>query len=76
MAHDSTAHDPSTHDPTAHDELTVAVLGPGGVGGLLAALLARAGHRVICLAGDSTADALRTTGIFQRPPPSPAPTAR
>lgn len=50
--------------PDASDgALTVAVLGPGGVGGLLAALLARAGHRVICLAGDETAAALRTDGI-------------
>jgi 2-dehydropantoate 2-reductase len=46
--------------------LTVAVLGPGGVGGLLAALLARAGHRVICLAGDETADALCAKGIRVR----------
>ncbi|MEU9338668.1 2-dehydropantoate 2-reductase [Streptomyces sp. NPDC048290] len=45
---------------------TVAVLGPGGVGGLLAALLARAGHRVICLAGEETARALRTTGLQVR----------
>jgi 2-dehydropantoate 2-reductase len=45
---------------------TVAVLGPGGVGGLLAALVARAGHRVICLAGDETARALRTDGIRVR----------
>jgi 2-dehydropantoate 2-reductase len=42
---------------------TIAVLGPGGVGGLLAALLSRAGHRVICLAGEETARALRETGI-------------
>ncbi|MET9818723.1 2-dehydropantoate 2-reductase [Streptomyces sp. NPDC006355] len=48
------------------NELTVAVLGPGGVGGLLAALLSRAGHRVICLAGEKTADALRTDGIQVR----------
>lgn len=34
----------------ANDVLSVAVLGPGGVGGLLAALLSRAGHRVTCLA--------------------------
>ena len=59
MAHDS-AHHP------AHRELTVAVLGPGGTGGLLAALLARAGHRVICLAGETTATTLRTTGIQVR----------
>ncbi|WP_020116074.1 ketopantoate reductase family protein [Streptomyces canus] len=55
MAHDS-----------AHHKRTVAVLGPGGTGGLLAALLARAGHRVICLAGDDTADTLRTAGIKVR----------
>ncbi|MFJ3302043.1 ketopantoate reductase family protein [Streptomyces sp. NPDC086549] len=47
----------------ANDRLTVAVLGPGGTGGLLAGLLARAGHRVICLAGDETAHALRADGI-------------
>ncbi|MFI6338003.1 ketopantoate reductase family protein [Streptomyces sp. NPDC050535] len=45
---------------------TVAVLGPGGVGGLLAALLARAGHRVICLAGDETARTLSADGIRVR----------
>ncbi|MER6631565.1 2-dehydropantoate 2-reductase [Streptomyces sp. NPDC000987] len=50
----------------ANDELTVAVLGPGGIGGLLAGLLARAGHRVICLAGEDTADTLRTSGIRVR----------
>jgi 2-dehydropantoate 2-reductase len=55
MAHDS-----------AHRKLTLAVLGPGGTGGLLAALLARAGHRVICLAGDDTADTLRTAGLQVR----------
>ncbi|MEU1402325.1 2-dehydropantoate 2-reductase [Streptomyces sp. NPDC005728] len=45
---------------------TVAVLGPGGTGGLLAALLSRSGHRVICLAGKTTADTLRSTGIQVR----------
>ncbi|MET9757675.1 2-dehydropantoate 2-reductase [Streptomyces sp. NPDC006372] len=45
------------------NELTVAVLGPGGVGGLLAALLSRAGHRVICLSGEETAEALRADGL-------------
>ncbi|WP_406156857.1 2-dehydropantoate 2-reductase [Streptomyces sp. NBC_00882] len=48
---------------SAHQKLTLAVLGPGGTGGLLAALLARAGHRVICLAGDDTANTLRTAGL-------------
>lgn len=48
------------------NEPTVAVLGPGGVGGLLAALLSRAGHRVICLSGEETAQTLRTDGIRVR----------
>jgi len=50
----------------ANDRLTVAVLGPGGIGGLLAGLLARAGHRVICLAGGDTARTLRSDGIRVR----------
>ncbi|MGI5454432.1 ketopantoate reductase family protein [Streptomyces sp. CA-249302] len=50
----------------ANDQLTLAVLGPGGIGGLLAALLSRAGHRVICLAGEETAEVLRTDGIRVR----------
>ncbi|MFJ9818190.1 ketopantoate reductase family protein [Streptomyces sp. NPDC101151] len=45
---------------------TVAVLGPGGTGGLLAALLSRSGHRVICLARQDTADTLRGAGIQVR----------
>ncbi|WP_240926165.1 2-dehydropantoate 2-reductase [Streptomyces sp. JB150] len=45
---------------------TFAVLGPGGVGGLLAALLSRAGHRVICLSGEDTARALSTGGLRVR----------
>ena len=48
------------------NELTVAVLGPGGIGGLLAGLLSRAGHRVICLAGEATAATLSTDGIHIR----------
>ncbi|MGW0709981.1 ketopantoate reductase family protein [Streptomyces sp. NPDC002643] len=50
----------------ANERLTVAVLGPGGVGGLLAALLARTGHRVICVAGEETAEALARGGIRVR----------
>lgn len=46
--------------------LTFAILGPGGIGGLLGALLSRSGHRVICLAGDETVAALRTSGIQVR----------
>ncbi|MEU9519646.1 2-dehydropantoate 2-reductase [Streptomyces sp. NPDC048224] len=42
---------------------TVAILGPGGVGGLVGALLARAGHRVVCLAGEQTAAVLRRDGL-------------
>jgi 2-dehydropantoate 2-reductase len=40
-----------------------AVLGPGGVGGLLAALLTRSGAAVTCLAGPSTVDVLRRSGV-------------
>ncbi|MFF4605726.1 ketopantoate reductase family protein [Streptomyces sp. NPDC001339] len=47
----------------------VAVLGPGGVGGLLAALLSRAGHRVLCIAGEETVRALRHDGIRVRSGP-------
>ncbi|MET9132277.1 ketopantoate reductase family protein [Streptomyces antibioticus] len=49
-----------------NDIRTVAVLGPGGVGGLLAALLSRAGHQVVCLAGEDTAAVLRERGIGVR----------
>lgn len=41
----------------------VAVLGPGGVGGLLAGLLARAGPSVVCIAGGDTAAAIRARGV-------------
>jgi 2-dehydropantoate 2-reductase len=41
----------------------VAVLGPGGVGGLLGALLARTGATVTCLAGPSTVAVLNRQGI-------------
>ena len=43
--------------------LRVAVLGPGGVGGLLAALLARSGHDVVVLAGDATVGEISQHGI-------------
>ncbi|KUO04074.1 ketopantoate reductase family protein [Streptomyces caeruleatus] len=61
-----TAQRTTARQTTANDPLTVAVLGPGGIGGLLAALLSRAGHRVVCLGGDETAEALRTNGIQVR----------
>lgn len=50
----------------ANDMLSFAVLGPGGVGGLLAAVLSQAGHRVTCLAGEETVTTLRTHGIRVR----------
>jgi 2-dehydropantoate 2-reductase len=40
-----------------------AVLGPGGVGGLLAALLTRAGSSVVILASEQTASALSAGGL-------------
>jgi 2-dehydropantoate 2-reductase len=43
--------------------LRVAVLGPGGVGGLLAALVARAGNSVVVLAGESTVRAIAEHGL-------------
>lgn len=49
--------------PTPAAPWTIALLGPGGIGGLLAALLTRAGHRVICLASDGTAATLRDRGL-------------
>ncbi|MEV5309278.1 2-dehydropantoate 2-reductase [Streptomyces sp. NPDC052610] len=64
MAHPA----PPSPAPASRDGLTFAVLGPGGVGGLLAALLARAGNRVICLSGEETARTLRTGGIRVRSP--------
>jgi 2-dehydropantoate 2-reductase len=47
-------------------DFTVAILGPGGIGGLLGALLSRAGHRVVCLAGEETVGTLRDSGIQVR----------
>jgi 2-dehydropantoate 2-reductase len=43
--------------------LRVAVLGPGGVGGLLGALLARDSADVVCLAGAPTAAVLAERGL-------------
>lgn len=45
------------------DELRIAVLGPGAVGGLLAAVLVHAGARVVCVARASSADRLNREGI-------------
>lgn len=46
------------------DPLQVAMLGPGGVGGLLAALLSRMGDTVTCLAAADTVTAIRQHGIL------------
>ena len=43
--------------------LTVAVLGPGGVGGLLTTLLSRAGHDVVCIARPETAAHIAAHGV-------------
>lgn len=43
--------------------MRVAVLGPGGVGGFLAGVLARAGVSVLVLSGDETARAITKEGI-------------
>src|SRR4051812_49481985 len=43
-----------------------AILGPGGVGGFLAAALARAGNEVTVVARESTAEAIATVGIRVR----------
>lgn len=40
-----------------------AVLGPGGVGGLLAVLLSNAGHEVVVIARPESVDALRENGF-------------
>jgi len=49
--------------PDEAGALRVAVLGPGGVGGLLAGLLAVAGDSVTCLAGAGTVATLRERGL-------------
>ena len=46
--------------------MTVAVLGPGAVGGVLAVGLVRAGIRVICIARPDTADLIRSEGLTLR----------
>jgi 2-dehydropantoate 2-reductase len=47
----------------AAEALSVAVLGPGGIGGLLAALLARDGNSVEVLASESTSRAIAERGL-------------
>jgi len=43
--------------------LSIAILGPGGVGGLVGAVMARAGSAVEILAGDDTARVIARSGI-------------
>jgi 2-dehydropantoate 2-reductase len=43
--------------------MRIAVLGPGGVGGLLAGLLARAGGDVVVIAQESTAEVVAARGV-------------
>lgn len=46
--------------------VSAAIVGPGGVGGLLGGLLARSGARVEFVAGESTAAVLRERGLTVR----------
>jgi 2-dehydropantoate 2-reductase len=46
--------------------VTVAVLGPGAVGGVLAVGLVRAGVRVVCVARTDTAELIRSEGLTLR----------
>ena len=43
--------------------MKIAILGPGGVGGLLAGVLERAGSDVVIVARDSTAETISTNGL-------------
>src|SRR5262245_21912929 len=49
---------------------TVAVLGPGAVGGALAVPLALAGVRVVCVARPDTADLIGAEGLSLRQGPN------
>src|ERR1700716_890810 len=46
--------------------MTIAVLGPGGVGGFIGAALARAGEDVVMVARESTAAVIEADGITVR----------
>src|SRR2546423_14162364 len=46
--------------------MTVAVLGPGAVGGVLAVGLLRAGVRVVCIARPDTAQLITSEGLTLR----------
>ena len=46
--------------------MKVAVLGPGGVGGLIAGALDRAGNEVVVVARESTAEVIARDGVRVR----------
>ena len=46
--------------------MTVAILGPGAVGGVLAVGLVRAGVRVVCIARPDTAAVITSEGLSLR----------
>jgi 2-dehydropantoate 2-reductase len=46
--------------------MKIAVLGPGGVGGLLAGVLERAGEQIVLVARESTAEAISANGLQVR----------
>jgi 2-dehydropantoate 2-reductase len=48
---------------TYHSAMRIGIVGAGGVGGLIAGLLARSGHQVIVVARDRTRDAIRRHGL-------------
>ncbi|MDP3795155.1 MAG: ketopantoate reductase family protein [bacterium] len=51
-------------EPVAYNEgLSIAVLGPGAVGGFLAALLAKAGERVTVIGREPAVDRIKNDGI-------------
>jgi 2-dehydropantoate 2-reductase len=47
-------------------DASIAILGPGGVGGLLAGALERAGERAVVVARESTADVISARGLHVR----------
>ena len=42
---------------------SIAILGPGAIGGFLAAVFFKAGHRVVCIAKRDTVESIRSRGI-------------
>jgi 2-dehydropantoate 2-reductase len=50
-------------DEVDRGRMTIAVLGPGGVGGLVASALARAGEKVVVVARERTAETIAERGL-------------